>query len=255
MKRAALLFGLSFGLLFAGPALSDPISSTTLRVCADPDDPPFSLRDGTGIENRVARALARALGREVEYVWRPSGIGFLEQTLLRGRCDVVVGDVRPHRSVSETAPWMSAGYALVARPGTIAEGVSDLDDPRLAGIRIGVVTGSPPATRLARDGRIGDARPYRPALDRRHWAPVGAMVDDLAAGRVDALVLWYPTAAHAARAREFEVVALSTEGDPPLRHDSVLSVRAEDKEWRAELDRALAAARSEISTITAPFTP
>src|SRR3954452_2837289 len=71
-------------------------SAKTFRVCADPDYLPFSNRAGDGFENKIAVAVARALGQPLEYVWANSrGRGgfpeFVALTLDAKKCDVVMG--------------------------------------------------------------------------------------------------------------------------------------------------------------------
>jgi hypothetical protein len=61
------------------------------RVCADPDDLPFSNRRGEGFENRIAEIVADQLGVTLDYTWWPQRRGFLQNTLRAGRCDVIVG--------------------------------------------------------------------------------------------------------------------------------------------------------------------
>lgn len=254
--RAALA---ALAVLIAGAASAqspDPVTAQTLRVCADPDDLPFSNRAGEGFHNRIATLLAQALGRDLEYAWYPYGIGFLRQTLLRGRCDVALGDVRPHEGVALTRPYLLAAYVLVAPTGSLLGGPIAIDDPRLAGLRVGVVTGSPPATHLAQAGQIGLARPYRPILDRRHGAPVSQMVADLLAGKTDAVALWRPQAVHAV-ATSGGALALTVLArplrDPPLSYQVALAVRSGEVAWRDLLDQVLDDRYREIAVILAEF--
>src|SRR5215211_1515651 len=69
-----------------------------LRVCADPDNLPFSNRAGEGYENKIAEALAKDLNRRVEYTWFPQRMGFVRNTLRKKdpasqqfSCDVIIG--------------------------------------------------------------------------------------------------------------------------------------------------------------------
>src|SRR5688572_310492 len=69
-----------------------------LRVCADPDNLPFSNRAGEGYENKIAEALARDLKRKVEYTWFPQRMGFVRNTLRKKdpttqkfSCDLIIG--------------------------------------------------------------------------------------------------------------------------------------------------------------------
>ena len=63
-----------------------PQSNNALRVCADPHSMPQSNDHGEGYENKIAEALARDLGKKVEYTYFPQRMGFVRNTL-RARDD------------------------------------------------------------------------------------------------------------------------------------------------------------------------
>ena len=65
-------------------------TATRFRVCADPNNLPFSNQQQQGFENKIAEVLARELGQTVAYTWWPQRRGFLRSTLNAGRCDVVM---------------------------------------------------------------------------------------------------------------------------------------------------------------------
>src|SRR5947209_12972731 len=62
-----------------------------LRVCADPNNLPFSNDRGQGFENRLAELVARDLGAELRYTWSSQRENFVEHSLEEGRCDVWMG--------------------------------------------------------------------------------------------------------------------------------------------------------------------
>jgi mxaJ protein len=76
-----------------------------LRVCADPDNMPFSNARGDGFENRLASLMAGDLGRHLAYVWAPEDDNFIHDTLAAKRCDMVVGVPRGLASVGQTQPY------------------------------------------------------------------------------------------------------------------------------------------------------
>src|SRR5712691_2079133 len=55
-------------------------SPRTLRVCADPNNLPFSNARGEGFENKIAELVARDLGRQIQYYWQPQRRGFIRTT-------------------------------------------------------------------------------------------------------------------------------------------------------------------------------
>src|SRR5690349_8481372 len=46
-----------------------PASTTALRVCADPNNLPFSNKNGEGFENKIAELIAGEMHLPVEYTW------------------------------------------------------------------------------------------------------------------------------------------------------------------------------------------
>src|ERR1700687_3596985 len=89
-----------------------------LRVCADPDYLPYSNRAGEGFENKIAQAVAKALGEKVEYTWASyRGHGgfsqFLSSTLDRKKCDVVINIPYGSRDELTTRPYYISSYVFV----------------------------------------------------------------------------------------------------------------------------------------------
>ena len=62
----ATLSLLSFAAAGGGHARANA-ATTMLRVCADPNNLPFSNEKREGFENRIAELVARDLGAKVEY--------------------------------------------------------------------------------------------------------------------------------------------------------------------------------------------
>src|SRR5215475_4614967 len=124
------------------------VDPKVLRVCADPNNLPFSNTKGEGFENRIAELLAEKLHKTLAYVWYPQATGFVRNTLGAHRCDLIPGFPQGDELVQSTNPYYRTAYALVIRPGTGLDDLDRLGDPRLAGKRIGIVAGTPPATYL-----------------------------------------------------------------------------------------------------------
>ena len=59
---------------------SAPMAQSPLRVCADPNNMPFSNTHGDGFENRIATLVARELRRPLEYYWLPQRRGFMRNS-------------------------------------------------------------------------------------------------------------------------------------------------------------------------------
>src|SRR4030081_755396 len=78
---------------------------SVLRVCADPNNLPFSNQRQEGFENRVAEILAKDMGARLEYTWWPQRRGFVRNTLRARRCDVMPGVAFGYELVLTTKPY------------------------------------------------------------------------------------------------------------------------------------------------------
>ena len=79
---------LASALLSLGPKV---LAESELRVCADPDNLPFSNQKKEGFENKIAELLADDLNAKLSYTWLRQRRGFIRQTLGAKRCDLVMG--------------------------------------------------------------------------------------------------------------------------------------------------------------------
>jgi quinoprotein dehydrogenase-associated probable ABC transporter substrate-binding protein len=234
--------------LGASVELVDP---KVLRVCADPRSMPFSNEAHQGFEDKLAELIAAKLGKTVDYTYYPRAIGFVRNTLNAFKCDVVMGDAQGDDLVQTTNPYYHAFYALVVRSGAGLDDVKSLEDPRLKGRHIGVIAGTPPATIMARDGLIGDARPFPLMVDTRVDAPSKAMIDEIVAGTLDAGVLWGPIGGYYAKhaSKPLTVIPLVHEQGVPMDFRISMGVRRSDQDWKRTLNRLITQNQDEINQI------
>ena len=225
-----------------------------LRVCADPDNMPFSDGERRGFENRIVELIAADIGATVAYYWLPQWRGFTRKTLLEGHCDVIPGVPAEAPNVLATAPYYRSTYALVFRADRVP-GFTGLHDPRLPSLRIGVAlpgidaAPSPPGRALARRGLFDHVVGFPVIGD----VPVAKrMIDALARGDLDVAALWWPQAGYfVARAN----VPLSPaplepdDDDPSFAFAIAMAVRPGDAELRRTLDAALARLRPAIAAV------
>jgi quinoprotein dehydrogenase-associated probable ABC transporter substrate-binding protein len=251
------------GLLLTRPVLAQApglgpsvelVDPEVLRVCADPNNLPFSNEKGEGLENKLAQLLAAKLHETISYTYYPQVIGFAKNTLNALRCDVVIGVAVGDGQMQTTNPYYRTTYALIFRPGSGLDGVDSLADPRLKDKHIGVVAGTPPATVMAQYGLLSLAKPYPLTVDTRVDAPAHKMADDVASGRIDAGVLWGPMAGYYAQREtpHLEVVPLLKEGER-MDFRIAMGVRRSDQEWKRKLNRLLQENQPEIDRILADY--
>ena len=231
------------------------VDPTTLRVCADPRNLPFSDTAGEGFENKIAALLGQKLNRPVAYAYFPQVIGFYRNTLDAYRCDVVIGVVQGLDLVQTTTPYYHTAYVLVFKPGHGLDGVTSLEDPRLKDKRIGVVARTPPSLLMVRDGLMDRATPYPLTVDTRVESPSRRMIDDLLADRTDAAVMWGPIGGYYARhaGQPLTVVPLLREHDATMDFSISMGVRHSDQAWKRTLNRLIAENQDAINHILADY--
>jgi quinoprotein dehydrogenase-associated probable ABC transporter substrate-binding protein len=232
------------------------VDAKVLRVCADPNNLPFSNEKGEGFENKIAELLAVKLGKKLAYVWYPQSTGFVRNTLGAHRCDLIPGFPQGDELVQSTNPYYRTAYALVVKPGAGLDDLDRLTDPRLKEKRIGIVAGTPPATYLAVNGLMGKAKPYPLVIDTRVDSSAQAMMRDLASGEIDVGVLWGPIAGYYAKQANPParvVVLLKEAGGPQLTFRIAMGVRASDQNWKRQLNRLIAENQTDIYRLLLGF--
>lgn len=241
-----------------GPAeaavVLDGVPRDTLRICADANLLPFSNDRLEGYENRIAALIAEDLQVPVTYYWWPQTIGFVRNTLRERRCDLVLGAALGEELMQNTNPYYMSTYALVYRrdSGLTARGLAD---PGLQGARIGIVAQTPPANLLLRHG-LTRIVPYQLNIDTRAEQPARRAIEDVAAGTIDAAVIWGPVAGFWAPRQEapLEVVPLLGEPGPiPLAYRISMGVRIEEPDWKHWLNDFIARRQGDIDRILAEY--
>ncbi|TXN68934.1 rare earth element methanol dehydrogenase accessory protein XoxJ [Methylobacterium sp. WL6] len=242
----------------AAQNVPDLVTADVLRVCGDPGNMPFSERKEDGFENRIAAIIADELKIKVRYYWLTQGPGFVRNTLGTGLCDLIVGSALGSEGVQNTNPYYRSVYTLIVKQGDLA-GVSGLDDPKLKGKRIGVIAGTPPVNRMGDLGLISSMKAYAPyQLDpvRKNQTVGAEIVSDLAAGQIDAAVLWGPSAGWLAKqsGTAMDVIPLLEEPDrPPMSYRIAMAVRIGENDWKRSLNTILRKRRSDIEAVLRDF--
>ncbi|HET7493677.1 MAG TPA: substrate-binding domain-containing protein [Bradyrhizobium sp.] len=218
------------------------VDPKVLRVCADPRNLPFSDEKGEGFENKLAELFAEKLHKKLDYTFFPQATGFVRMTLAAHRCDVIMGFPQGDELVQGTNPYYRTSYALVSKPGSGLEDVTSLADERLKSKHLGIIAGTPPATNMAANGLMANARPYPLMIDTRVDSSAAAMMKDLGAGEIDAAVLWGPMAGYYAKQAKppLHVTPLVAEkSGPRLVYRIGMGVRPADQNWKRLLNRLI----------------
>jgi mxaJ protein len=235
--------------LACGVAQAQEREREVLRVCADPDNLPYSREDGSGFENRIAQLIAQDFGLPLEYAWLPDLRGFVRKTMGAGV------PVEFERTMN-TRPYYRSTYVLVEPAGDRSP-PANFADARLRQWRIGVqligddFATTPPGHALAQAGATDNVVGYPIAGDE----PAAArMIHALARGELDAAFVWGPQAgyyaAQAGRPLQLHYVAPpATLRQQPFSFAIAMGVRRGDTARRDELQRVLDRRAAEIRGI------
>ena len=218
------------------------VDPKVLRVCADPRNLPFSNEKGEGFENKLAEFFAAKLQKKLDYMYFPQATGFVRVTLGSHRCDVILGFPQGDDAVQGTNPYYRTAYALVTKQGSGLDDVTTLEDERLKSKHIGIVAGTPPATNMAVNGLMTNAKPYQLMVDTRIDSSAEAMIADLTSGTIDVGILWGPMAGfYAMKANPpLHVTPLVKETTGPrLAFRIGMGVRGADQNWKRQLNRLI----------------
>lgn len=242
----------------AGSAAAPPVSKPALRVCADPNNLPFSNSRGEGFENRIAEMVADDLGRTVEYTWMAQRRGFIRNTLNARACDVIIGIPSTVEMLLTTRPYYRSTYVFVTKRG--APKVTSFDDPRLRTMRIGVHlvgddgANSPPVHALTQRGIVGNLVGYTVYGDYATPNPPARLVEAVARGDVDVAIAWGPLAGWVAKRSRvpLELTPVSPQIDLPFLphvYDISMGVRRTDVALRDSLEQVMARRRQDIDAV------
>jgi len=264
LRRAvAALLCAACGALVASSAPAEAKPGRVLRVCADPNNLPFSNQAGEGFENRLAELIADEMGAEVRYTWFAQRRGFVRNTLKAGECDLITGVPSSSELVMTTRPYYRSTYVFLRRRDRGVP-VRSFDDPALHRLRIGVqligddYSNTPPAHALVSRGIIRNVRGYSVYGDYARPNPPAVIVDAVARGEVDVAVVWGPLAGYFAERQPvpLELVPVSPQIDPPFLpfvFDISMGTRREDPSLNAEVEAILVRRRAAVDSILAAY--
>jgi len=223
--------------------------SRDLRVCADPDNLPFSNTKQQGFENRIAEVVARDLHAHLIYQWQRMGRGFVREYLDTSKCDLLIEVPSAFRPLLTTSPYYRSAFVFVTRRDHRLQ-VASLDDPALRHLKIVVEVlqedYTPPGTALARRGLQNQIVGFD-----RTGEKGDSIIRAVANRRVDAAIVWGPLAGYFAQkfGNSLQLNLLSPELDPPglpFTFSISMGVRKGNTALRDELEAVLRRRGSEI---------
>jgi quinoprotein dehydrogenase-associated probable ABC transporter substrate-binding protein len=248
LRFALVALGLACGAAQAAAAMPE------LRVCADPANLPYSQRDESGFENRIARLVAEDLGMRLSWFWQEQTRSFVRKTMGAGECDLFIGVPAGFDKVLRTRPYYRSTYVAVTRRGTPP--FAGFEPGQLRARRFGVqligndLAASPPGAALAQNGAVENVTGFLVYGD----GPAGKrMVDAVAGGSIDVALVWGPQAGWFARRSavplELVPVQAPTGLAMPFEYAIAMGVRKGDTALRDRLDELLVRRKADIHAI------
>ncbi|MCK1718166.1 substrate-binding domain-containing protein [Bradyrhizobium sp. 141] len=254
-NRAAIIAGVVLSLATSVAAATDG----AVRVCADPNNLPFSNSAEAGFENKLAAMVAAAFGEQVSYTWWAQRRGFIRNTLKAGKCDVVMGMPAGYDLVETTRPYYRSAYVFVTRQDRQLD-LSSLLDPRLHDLTIGVHligddgNNPPPAQALGNHGIVDNLRGYSIYGDYREANPPARLIEAVESGEIDVAAAWGPLGGYFAQRSPVPLTVTpirDTERFAPQQFQFAIAmgVRKGDQALRDRLNAFIDEHRSEINAL------
>jgi mxaJ protein len=263
LSAAAVVLGL---LTLGRPGQSDAQDHTgaTLRVCADPNNLPFSNVRGEGFENKLADLVATDLGEGVSYDWWPQRRSYVRHGLKEGACDVIMGVPALLDTVSASRPYYRSTYVFVSRADRGYGDLTSIKDPRLKQLSIGVQLigndgyNTPPAHALSEQGIIANLVGYSVYGDYSEANPPARIIEAVERGEIEIAAAWGPLAGFFARRSPVPLTVTPITGTADFKpllfqYDIAVGLRKGDTALQSRIDNVLVRRQPEIARLLSDF--
>ena len=229
---------------------------SSLRVCADPNNLPYSNQKLEGYENKIANLFAKKLGDiPVLYSWYPMTSGFVRRTLDAKTCDIIITFPAIHELVQNSNPFYSSSYVMM----TLEEkniNIKSLSDPIIKekDYKIGIIHATPPTSHVAKNKLFEQVKFYLQAADPRKQKPWTDITNDLVNGELDIAILWGPYAGYEAKLakKKIKLVPSTKEekvGRGTMVYRFTMGIRRNEPEWGKTINNLIKDNQSEINEI------
>jgi quinoprotein dehydrogenase-associated probable ABC transporter substrate-binding protein len=242
---------------------------STFKVCADPNNPPYSDKQGKGFENKIAELFGKELGKKVEYYWFPQRMGFIRNTLKAQladsgefRCDVIIGYPTGAEMAATTKPYYRSTYTLVY---VKKRGFDDIKSPqdliklsteRKAKLKLAMFDASPATDWLLKNNLVTHALPYQTMTGDGATNTAETLEKDMKEGKLDMAIVWGPIAGwlqYNKKAGPLELIPMRSEQGMRFDFPISLAVRIPDKAKKEELNQLIDSKSKEIGKILSTY--
>ena len=264
--RKQLLAGLATMLLIP---VVQAWEGETFKVCADPNNPPYSNQNKQGFENKIAELFAKSLGKKVEYTWFPQRMGFIRNTLKAQladtgefKCDVIMGYPTGAEMAATTNPYYRSTYALVyvKKRGLddikSPDDLANLSDERKANLKLAMFDASPATDWLLKHNLVDHAIPYQTMTGDASVNTAEMLEQDMKEGKLDMAIVWGPIAGwlqYHGKIGPVAVIPMRSEDGVKFDFPMSMAVRVPDKDRKEELNGLIESKSKEIRKILSTF--
>jgi quinoprotein dehydrogenase-associated probable ABC transporter substrate-binding protein len=263
LQKWAILASALLGASFAVNAedLKPIQGQEVLRVCADPNNMPYSNKNKEGFDNKIAELLGEKLGIPVEYYWFPQRIGFSRNTIKKEHperggymCDLAMSVPEHTDFLLPTKPYFSSIEAIAYRSGEGYEitKLSDLKEvnEKHGPLKIGLFDRAI-STKALIDMGLGENIVYYQLMSGDVNESPGRAIEDLAAGKIDVIPMWGPIAGYYAKVSDVPIT-LNELGQLHVFSFS-MATRYSNRDWNKLLNKFIDQNKDEIDAIIAEY--
>lgn len=239
------------------------------RVCADPLHPPYSTKEQTGYENKIAALFAEQLGQPLEYTWLPERIGFIRNTLKAEndngegfKCDVVMGVPAGYDLTDTSKPYFHSTYVLLIAKGRGWDDIKDssqlanLPLEKQENLKIAMFDRGPGTEWLQKNGLLEQGIPYQSMTGDGEHNIAMQIEKDLRSKVIDMVILWGPMAGYVqSQAPKGSYTAIPMQSSPGLKFDFsiAMGVRQGDNVRKKQLNELIDKNLDKIQAIIASY--
>lgn len=237
----------------ANAALTDGI----IRVCADPQNMPFSNEKGEGFENKLVDLIAAKLDKQVVYTWLPQVMGHVSTLPDDIECDLLMGYAQGTGQIEDTNPYYRTSYVLIYRQNDKSlAGVETLADDRLKSKTIGILARTPPVSIMAMNGLMANARSFEVQGDGNAASAASDVIAAVASGEIDAGILWGPLGGYYAQTAKVPlalVPLVKEKAGPTTIYGITMGVPPNEPEWKHKLNKVIAENQADINALLSKY--
>ncbi|WP_347988945.1 quinoprotein dehydrogenase-associated putative ABC transporter substrate-binding protein [Methylomonas sp. AM2-LC] len=248
--------------------ISNANAQDKFKVCADPLHPPYSTKDLTGYENKIAELFAQQLGQELEYTWFPERMGFIRNTLKaetdnnKGfKCDVVMGLPTGSDIADTTKAYLHSTYVLLIAKGRGWDDISDpsqlynLPLPKQEQIKIAMFDRGPGTDWLQKHGLLEQGIPYQSMTGDGENNTAMHIEKDLRSGAIDMVILWGPMAGYIQSQNPNNYISIPMQSAEGIKFDFSISmaVRQGDNKRKQQLNELITQNKDKIHDIIGSY--